>query len=143
MGLTRMFAEPYEFDFDPRTTALIVIDMQRDFVEPGGFGEALGNDVTPLQAVIAPCRRVLDAARARAMMIIHTREGHSPDLADCPPTKIVRAAARSASAIPVRWGASSFAESAATTSCPSSTRGRVKWSSTSRAKARSARPTSI
>src|SRR5438093_8882869 len=90
MGLTRMFAEPYEFDFDPRTTALIVIDMQRDFVEPGGFGEALGNDVTPLQAVIAPCRRVLDAARARAMMIIHTREGHSPDLADCPPTKIVR-----------------------------------------------------
>src|SRR5436305_9780569 len=83
-------AEPYEFTFDPASTALIVIDMQRDFVEPGGFGEALGNDVTPLQAVIAPCRRVLDAARARAMMIIHTREGHSPDLADCPPTKIVR-----------------------------------------------------
>ena len=90
MGLTRMFAEPYEFDFDPRTTALIVIDMQRDFVEPGGFGEALGNDVTPLQAVIAPCRRMLEEARAIGMLVIHTREGHSPDLADCPPTKIAR-----------------------------------------------------
>ena len=64
--------------------------MQRDFVEPGGFGEALGNDVSPLQAVIAPCRRMLDAAREIGMMVIHTREGHSPDLADCPPTKIVR-----------------------------------------------------
>src|SRR6185437_6447843 len=90
MSLSTMNAEPYEFAFDPRTTALIVIDMQRDFVEPGGFGEALGNDVTPLQAVIAPCARMLDAARAREMMVIHTREGHSPDLADCPPTKRVR-----------------------------------------------------
>jgi biuret amidohydrolase len=90
MSLAKMNAEPYEFEFDPRTTALIVIDMQRDFVEPGGFGEALGNDVTPLQAVIPPCARVLAAARAREMMVIHTREGHSPDLADCPPTKIVR-----------------------------------------------------
>ena len=83
-------AEPYEFAFDPATTALLIIDMQRDFVEPGGFGEALGNDVTPLQAVIAPCRRMLDAARRTGMMVIHTREGHSHDLADCPPTKIVR-----------------------------------------------------
>ena len=63
MSTARMNAEPYEFEFDPRTTALVVIDMQRDFVEPGGFGEALGNDVTPLQKVIAPCKRVLDAAR--------------------------------------------------------------------------------
>src|SRR5438105_10494898 len=90
MSLAKMNAEPYEFEFDPRTTALLVIDMQRDFVEPGGFGEALGNDVSPLQAVIAPCRRVLDAARANGMMIIHTREGHGADLADCPPTKIAR-----------------------------------------------------
>jgi len=90
MSLAKMNAEPYEFEFDPSTTALIVIDMQRDFVQPGGFGEALGNDVTPLQAVIAPCKRVLDAARSHRMMVIHTREGHSPDLADCPPTKIVR-----------------------------------------------------
>ena len=83
-------AEPYEFMFDPASTAVLIIDMQRDFVEPGGFGEALGNDVTPLQAVIAPCRRVLDAARRVGMLVIHTREGHSPDLACCPPTKIVR-----------------------------------------------------
>ena len=65
MNHKKMNAEPYEFEFDPATTSLVIIDMQRDFVEPGGFGEALGNDVTPLQAVIAPCRRMLDAARSR------------------------------------------------------------------------------
>jgi len=90
MALKAMPAEPYAFTFDPQSTALLIIDMQRDFVEPGGFGEALGNDVTPLQAVIAPCRRMLDAARGMGMLVIHTREGHSPDLADCPPSKIVR-----------------------------------------------------
>src|SRR5947209_12791053 len=83
-------ADPGPYSFVPSRTALLIIDMQRDFVEPGGFGEALGNDVTPLQAVIAPCRRMLDAARGIGMMVIHTREGHSPDLADCPPSKIVR-----------------------------------------------------
>jgi nicotinamidase-related amidase len=85
-----MDAEPYEFEFDPRATALLIIDMQRDFVLPGGFGEALGNDVAPLQAVIAPCRRVLDGARRAGMLVIHTREGHSQDLGDCPPSKLVR-----------------------------------------------------
>jgi biuret amidohydrolase len=90
MSRLTMPAEPYEFEFDRTTTALVIIDMQRDFVEPGGFGEALGNDVSPLQAVIAPCKRLLDTARAMGMMVIHTREGHAPDLADCPPTKIVR-----------------------------------------------------
>jgi nicotinamidase-related amidase len=90
MAQIAMPAEPYAFTFDPQSTALLIIDMQRDFVEPGGFGEALGNDVTPLQAVIAPCRRMLDAARGMGMLVIHTREGHSPDLADCPPSKIVR-----------------------------------------------------
>jgi len=90
MSRKSMQAEPYEFEFDPKSTALVVIDMQRDFVEPGGFGEALGNDVSPLQAVIAPCGRMLAAARAMGMLVIHTREGHSPDLADCPPTKIAR-----------------------------------------------------
>jgi nicotinamidase-related amidase len=90
MSIASMHAEPYEFEFDPRATALVMIDMQRDFVEPGGFGEALGNDVTPLQAVIGPCRRMLDAARVREMLVIHTREGHRADLTDCPPTKIVR-----------------------------------------------------
>ena len=83
-------AEPYELEFDPKTTALLIIDMQRDFVMPGGFGEALGNDVTPLQATIAPTKRVLEAARKKAMLVIHTREGHRPDLTDCPPTKLVR-----------------------------------------------------
>jgi len=85
-----MDAEPYEVEFDPDKTALLIVDMQRDFVLPGGFGEALGNDVTPLQAVIAPTRRVLDAARGLGMLIIHTREGHRPDLGDCPPSKLVR-----------------------------------------------------
>ncbi len=85
-----MDAEPYALEFDPNKTALLIIDMQRDFVLPGGFGEALGNDVTPLQATVAPTRRVLDAARRLGMMIIHTREGHRPDLTDCPPSKLVR-----------------------------------------------------
>ena len=85
-----MEAEPYALEFDPQTTALLIIDMQRDFVMPGGFGEALGNDVTPLQATLAPTRKVLDIARRMAMMVIHTREGHRPDLNDCPPTKLVR-----------------------------------------------------
>jgi len=83
-------AEPYEVEFDPKSTALLIIDMQRDFVMPGGFGEALGNDVTPLQATIAPTARVLEAARKQGMLVIHTREGHRPDLTDCPPSKLVR-----------------------------------------------------
>ena len=83
-------AEPYELEFDPKSTALVIIDMQRDFVMPGGFGEALGNDVTPLQATIAPTARVLAAARKRGMLVVHTREGHRPDLTDCPPTKLAR-----------------------------------------------------
>jgi len=83
-------AEPYELEFDPKSTALLIIDMQRDFVMPGGFGEALGNDVTPLQATIAPTKRVLEAARKKRMLVIHTREGHRPDLTDCPPTKLAR-----------------------------------------------------
>ena len=83
-------AVPYDFELDPESTALVIIDMQRDFVEPGGFGEALGNDVTRLQAVIPPLRRVLDAARRADMLVIHTREGHAPDLSCCPPSKLER-----------------------------------------------------
>jgi nicotinamidase-related amidase len=83
-------AEPYELGLDLQTTALLIIDMQRDFVLPGGFGEALGNDVTPLQAAVGPTRRVLEAARKLGLTVIHTREGHRPDLSDCPPTKLVR-----------------------------------------------------
>src|SRR4051794_4554385 len=80
-------AQPYEFSFVPERTALVVIDMQRDFVDPGGFGEALGNDVSLLRRTVEPTRRVLTGARAAGLLVVHTREGHSPDLADCPPTK--------------------------------------------------------
>ena len=81
-------ARPFDFTFDPKTTALIVIDMQRDFVQKGGFGEALGNDVSPMQKAIAPISKVLECCRAQHMLIIHTREGHRPDLTDCPPAPL-------------------------------------------------------
>ena len=83
-------AEPYEFEIDPQSTALVIIDMQRDFVEPGGFGEAIGNDVSLLRKVIAPTGRVLTACRKAGLAVIHTREGHRPDLADLPPSKKAR-----------------------------------------------------
>ncbi len=85
-------AEPYPFGLDLATTALLIIDMQRDFIEPGGFGETLGNDVGMLRRVIPPLREVLAAARAAGMTVIHTREGHLPDLSDCPPAKLNRGA---------------------------------------------------
>jgi nicotinamidase-related amidase len=80
-------AEPYEFEFDLDTTALVMIDMQRDFVEPGGFGETLGNDVSLLRSSIEPCRKLLETARRIGMFVIHTREGHRGDLADLQPAK--------------------------------------------------------
>lgn len=83
-------AEPYELPFDPAHTALIIIDMQRDFLEPGGFGAMLGNDVSLLRTAIAPCKKVLNAARNKNILVIHTREGHRADMTDCPPTKQVR-----------------------------------------------------
>jgi nicotinamidase-related amidase len=83
-------ADPGPFTFDPASTALVIIDMQRDFCEPGGFGETLGNDVSLLRAVIPPLQAVLAAARAAGLMVIHTREGHRPDLSDCPPAKLNR-----------------------------------------------------
>lgn len=83
-------AAPYPFPFDPSVTALVIIDMQRDFLLPGGFGALLGNDVSMLTGIIEPLQVVLDAARAAGMLVIHTREGHRPDLADCPPSKLAR-----------------------------------------------------
>src|SRR5262245_39117715 len=80
-------AEPYEFIFDPTHTALLVLDMQRDFLLPGGFGESLGNDVSQLRRAVEPTRKVLDTFRGRHLRIIHTREGHRADLSDCPPSK--------------------------------------------------------
>src|SRR5436190_6610156 len=83
-------ATPYPFEMDPATTALVIIDMQRDFLLPGGFGESLGNDVSMLTKVVEPLGKVLAAARAMGMMVIHTREGHRPDMTDCPPAKLAR-----------------------------------------------------
>ena len=83
-------AEPYTFEFDPTTAALVMIDFQRDFVDPGGFGEALGNDVSLLRRAVPPAERVLKAARKADLFVVHTREGHRPDLADCPPAKKAR-----------------------------------------------------
>lgn len=83
-------AQPFAYAFDPAHTALVIIDMQRDFVEPGGFGASLGNDVTPLQAIIPTVKRVLAAWRKAGGLVIHTREAHLPDLSDCPPAKRLR-----------------------------------------------------
>ncbi|HEX7481362.1 MAG TPA: cysteine hydrolase [Polyangiales bacterium] len=85
-------AEPEPIAIDPARTAIVMIDMQRDFLEPGGFGESLGNDVSLLNAAVAPCRALLDAARSRGMLVVHTREGHRPDLSDAPPAKVERGA---------------------------------------------------
>jgi nicotinamidase-related amidase len=83
-------ALPFAFSFDPATTALIVIDMQRDFVEPGGFGAALGNDVSLLRAIIPTVAALIDGCRRAGIPVIHTRECHRPDLSDCPPAKRLR-----------------------------------------------------
>lgn len=80
-------AQPFDYRFDPAHTALLIIDMQRDFVEPGGFGASLGNDVSLLQAIIPTVQRVLHAWRDRGGLVVHTREAHLPDLSDCPPAK--------------------------------------------------------
>jgi nicotinamidase-related amidase len=80
--MTPVDAEPYSFDLDPARAALLIIDMQRDFLEPGGFGEMLGNDVSRLRRAIEPNRRLLEAWRGAGLFVIHTREGHRPDLAD-------------------------------------------------------------
>lgn len=83
-------AEPAPLVLEFAKTALVIIDMQRDFLEPGGFGASLGNDVSLLRSAIAPCQQLLAAARAAKLLVIHTREGHLPDLSDAPPAKIER-----------------------------------------------------
>jgi nicotinamidase-related amidase len=83
----RVDARPFAYDCDVATTALVLIDMQRDFIEPGGFGETLGNDVSLLEAIVPTCRDVLQAWRTAGGLVVHTRESHRPDLSDCPPAK--------------------------------------------------------
>ena len=83
-------AEPYSFEFKPSACALVIIDMQRDFLEPGGFGEMLGNDVSQLRRTIEPNKALLAAWRKAGLQVIHTREGHRPDLTDLPNAKKIR-----------------------------------------------------
>ena len=82
-----MYKRQGPYRFRPAHTALILIDMQRDFIEPGGFGEALGNDVSHLRVAVEPAQRLLAWARTQGLRIVHTKECHRPDLADCPPAK--------------------------------------------------------
>ena len=83
-------AEPYPYALPPGKAALVVIDMQRDFIEPGGFGDALGNDVSRLEAIVPTVSDLLALFRRKGWPVIHTRESHKPDLSDCPPAKIRR-----------------------------------------------------
>lgn len=80
-------AKPYPYNLPQRQTALVVIDMQRDFIEKGGFGDALGNDVTRLEAIIPTVAGLIALFRAKGWPIIHTRESHRPDLSDLPSAK--------------------------------------------------------
>jgi biuret amidohydrolase len=86
----RVDAEPYVYEFEPAHCALLIIDMQRDFLEPGGFGEMLGNDVSQLRRTIEPNRQLLAAWREKGLKVIHTREGHRPDMTDLPLAKKIR-----------------------------------------------------
>ena len=92
MATALIDAEPEPVSINPALTAVLMIDMQRDFLEPGGFGESLGNDVSRLAAAVGPCQALLAAARRRRMLVVHTREGHLPDLSDAPPAKLARGA---------------------------------------------------
>jgi len=92
MSVRTVDAEPAPLSLQLERTALLIIDMQRDFLEPGGFGEALGNDVSRLAVAVEPCRAVLAAARRRGLLVIHTREGHRPDMTDAPAAKVERGA---------------------------------------------------
>lgn len=83
-------AQPYDYTFERSKLALLVIDMQRDFIEAGGFGASLGNDVSRLNAIVPTVARVLECCRGAGVPIIHTREGHPPDLRDCPASKLTR-----------------------------------------------------
>jgi nicotinamidase-related amidase len=90
MQKATILAKPSAVGVDFGRTAVVIIDMQRDFLEPGGFGESLGNDVSLLRTAIAPCQALLAGLRSRGVLVVHTREGHRPDLSDAPPAKVQR-----------------------------------------------------
>ena len=92
MASASIDALPAPIVVDTGRTALVIIDMQRDFLEPGGFGEALGNDVSKLAKIVAPLRELLERRPPHGLAIIHTREGHRPDLSDAPRAKVERGA---------------------------------------------------
>jgi biuret amidohydrolase len=92
LSLLSIDARPSAFLFDPQHAALVMIDMQRDFIEPGGFGEALGNDVSLLAPVVPAAAALVAWARKLGLSIVHTKECHRPDLSDCPPAKRLRGA---------------------------------------------------
>ena len=119
-------AQPYEYNFPTGRLALIVIDMQRDFVEQGGFGSVLGNDVRAAGRIVPTVRRLIDGFRAARLPIIHTREGHSPIFRIARRPNARAAAARSASATRARWAASWSTANRATISCPSWRPGRAR-----------------
>ncbi|WP_197922859.1 cysteine hydrolase family protein [Thiosulfatihalobacter marinus] len=85
--MPRIAAQPFPFDFDKSRTGLVVIDMQRDFIEPGGFGASLGNDVSRLQAIVPTVKTLIEGFRRAGLAVVHTRECHRPDLSDLPPAK--------------------------------------------------------
>lgn len=89
-GVLRVDARPYEYTFDPQRAAVVLIDMQRDFLEPGGFGAQLGNDVSLLASCVPACVALLSLVRRCGIRVIHTQEAHAPDLSDCPPAKRAR-----------------------------------------------------
>jgi biuret amidohydrolase len=89
---TLIQAEPEPIAVNWDRTAIVIIDMQRDFLEPGGFGETLGNDVSLLAKAVKPCKALLERARQKGVLVIHTREGHRPDLSDAPRAKVERGA---------------------------------------------------
>lgn len=83
-------ATPYPYSLPMNKPCLVIIDMQKDFMEPGGFGESLGNDVSLLRSIIDPLQTLLAACRRLDIPVVHTREAHAPDLSDCPPAKLRR-----------------------------------------------------